>query len=387
MAVYKVIQDIESEDKIVGFLTLKTLIYALIAGALLYINIRFLMASILGPLRYIFVFILFWPMALLITLAAPIGREQSTEVWLLSRVRFFLKPRLRIWNQSGMLELVTITVPKKLERQLTKNLTQREVRSRLKALATTLDSRGWAVRNVAVNLNANPSYLDIVEQESDRLAAGSNLPEPQAATDIEDADDIMDAGSNPTAQHFEALMQQEDEKRKKQVSEIISNAKSSPTDETEEEEPAPDYSVLDTVKEGDKENTNFVNHNIVAPGSKTTNTEDNNVAQVDPELAEAEKAYMEKERKKAAEVHAKSVGFKPKNRHEDKPKPAKTAPPRQQPINKEASMTQTAQTAKLEELAQSGSAFSVATVQKLANRNSESIKQISDNEVEIDLGH
>jgi hypothetical protein len=382
MAVYKVIQDIESEDKIVGFLTLRTFIYALIAGALLYINIRMLMASILGPLRYVFVFILFWPMALFGTLAAPLGGQQSTEVWLLSRVRFYLKPRLRVWNQSGLLELVTITVPKRIERQLTKNLTQREVRSRLKALATTLDSRGWAVRNVAVNLNANPSYLDIVDQDSDRLAAGSNLPQAQTPTDIEDADDIMDAVSNPTAQHFEALMQQEDEKRKKQVSQIISNAKSSPTDETEEQEPAPDYSVLDTVKEGNKENTNFVNHAIVAPGSATS---DNKSSQTDPALAEAEKAFFEKEHKKAAEVHAKSIGFKPKTPQEDK---LQQAQPKPQPINNTAPMTQTAQTAKLEELAQSGSAFSVATVQKLANRGTESIKQLGPNEVEIDLhGH
>jgi hypothetical protein len=163
MAVYKVIQDIESEDKIVGFLTLKTFIYALIAGALAYINIRFLMAGILGPLRFVFVFILFWPMILFGVLAAPLGGEQSTEFWILAHIRFYLKPHLRIWDQSGLLELVTITAPKKFERQLTKNLTQREVKSRLKALATTLDSRGWAVRNVAVDLNANPSYLDIVE--------------------------------------------------------------------------------------------------------------------------------------------------------------------------------------------------------------------------------
>jgi hypothetical protein len=163
MAVYKVIQDVESEDKIVGFLTLKTFIYALITGALLYINIRLLMASVLGPLRYVFILILSLPMFMFGILAAPLGGEQSTEVWILARVRFYLKPRLRIWNQSGVLELVTVTVPKRLERQLTKNFTQREVRSRLKALATTMDSRGWAVRNVAVNLSVNPSYLDIVE--------------------------------------------------------------------------------------------------------------------------------------------------------------------------------------------------------------------------------
>jgi multisubunit Na+/H+ antiporter MnhF subunit len=40
MAVYKVIQDIEAEDKLVGFLTLKTFIYAIIAVVLAYLNFR-----------------------------------------------------------------------------------------------------------------------------------------------------------------------------------------------------------------------------------------------------------------------------------------------------------------------------------------------------------
>jgi hypothetical protein len=390
MAVYKVIQDVESEDKIVGFLTLKTFIYALITGALLYINIRLLMASVLGPLRYVFILILSLPMFMFGILAAPLGGEQSTEVWILARVRFYLKPRLRIWNQSGVLELVTVTVPKRLERQLTKNFTQREVRSRLKALATTMDSRGWAVRNVAVNLSVNPSYLDIVEPESDRLAAGSNLPQTQKATDIHAADDIMDAQSNPTAQHFEALMQQEDEKRKKQVSEIISNTQQAQSRQNEEEaEPEADYGILDRVKLGKKETTSFVSHSIVTPGSKSNSDTAPEVK--DPELAEAERAYLEKERKLAEEVHAKSAGFKPKQYKRSHPEPKVTPsqplPAKQPQKTKQAAMTEAAQTAKLEELAQSGSAFSVATVQKLANRSPENIRQIGPNEVEIDLGH
>jgi hypothetical protein len=323
MAVYKVIQDIESEDKIVGFLTLKMFVYALISGALVYINIRFLMAGILGPLRFVFVFILFWPMLLFAVLAAPLGREQSTEVWILAHVRFYLKPRLRIWNQSGVLELVTVTVPKRIERQLTKNLTQTEVRSRLKALATTLDSRGWAVRNVAVNLNANPSYLDIVEPESDRLAAGSNLPQTKTSADITESDDIMDAQNNSTAQHFETLMQQEDEKRKKAVSEIVKNQASAEKKQSknEEVEPPVDFSFLDTIENKDnKETTNFVGHSIVSPGAKPST--DSETDRKNTQMTDAEKAYIEREHKKAAEVHKKSAGFKPKSRSKE-PEPAK----------------------------------------------------------------
>jgi hypothetical protein len=410
MAVYKVIQDIESEDKIVGFLTFRTFVYALIAGALIYINLRFLMANILGPLRFVFVFILIWPMFLFALLAAPLGGEQSTEVWILAHVRFYLKPRVRIWNQSGILELVTVTAPKRIERQLTKNLTQREVRSRLKALATTLDSRGWAVRNVAVNLNTNPSYLDIVEPESDRLSAGSNLPATKAATDITESDDIMDSQNNPTAQHFEALMQQEDEKRKKKVTELITNTQPAPQAQAQQPSPdeednvAPDFSILDKITGKGKETTSFVSHSIVAPGSETVSNDKPEVT--DPELAAAEQAYIENERKLSAEVHAKSAGFKPPGRvivpevNKTAVQPAPT-PPKQQapepapqpiapaltatPNAAQAPMTNNVQNANLKELSQSGNDLSVASVQKLANRNSENIRQISPNEVEIDF--
>jgi hypothetical protein len=394
MAVYKVIQDIESEDKIVGFLTLRTFVYALIAGALAYINIRFLLAGLLGPLRFVFVFILFWPMVLFAVLSAPLGREQSTEVWILAHVRFFLKPRLRIWNQSGLLELVTITAPKKTERQLTKNITQREVKSRLKALATTLDSRGWAVRNVAVNLSANPSYLDVVGSDSDRLAEGSNLPQIQTSTDVNESDDIMDEQNNPTAQHFEALMQQEDERRKKAVTEMIT--KQTSAQEEQDPEPPADYSFLDKVEQNtehsdNEDTTGFVSHKIVTPGSDIS--EDESKLPKDPELASAEKEYLEREHKKAEAVHAKSAGFKPKS-HSEK-KGSKKTPPEKAPKtdtgvpqkNEQASMTKTTQNANLKELAQSGNDLSVASVQKLANRNTANIRQISANEVEIDLGH
>src|SRR4051812_37490716 len=119
MAVYKVIQDIEAEDKIVGFLSLKSFIYALIACAMAYINVRFLMAGSLGPLRFVFILIFMIPMLVFGILAAPLGRDQPTEVWILSHIKFFLNPRMRIWDQSGAQELVTITVPRKIVRDYT----------------------------------------------------------------------------------------------------------------------------------------------------------------------------------------------------------------------------------------------------------------------------
>jgi len=131
--------------------------------------------------------------------------------------------------------------------------------------------------------------------------------------------------------------------------------------------------------------TSFVSHIVVTPGTKI---EDNNQQEAkDPDLAAAEQAFIERERKKSEEVHAKSAGFKPKHGEEPKaeikskrkkaPHPTKKAP-------QQAPMTKPSQNANLEELAQSGNAFSVASLQKLANRQPE-VHQIGPNEMEIDL--
>lgn len=217
MAVYKVIQDIEAEDKLLGPLTLKGFIYAGIAMLLAYINFRLVLAG--GPMviKLPVIVLLSMPMILFTVLALPIGREQPTEVWLLSHLRFMLKPRKRVWNQSGMNELVTITAPKKIQRQLTKGFSQREVRSRLKALALTLDSRGWAVKNVNVNLSSAPEYYENRSEESDRLVEATNLQQDVPVIDVHAADDMLDEQNNPTAQKFEELMRQMDGERRKSI--------------------------------------------------------------------------------------------------------------------------------------------------------------------------
>ncbi len=52
--------------------------------------------------------------------------------------------------------MVTVTAPHTEEHVFTDGLSSVEIKSRLKALASTIDSRGWAVKNVAIDL-ANPA--------------------------------------------------------------------------------------------------------------------------------------------------------------------------------------------------------------------------------------
>lgn len=213
MAVYKVIQDIESEDKLLGPLSLRQFIYAVItiafgaAGFMLASKTNLLLMVPFLP-----------PMVLFGLLAAPFGRDQSSEVWLLAKIRFAFKPRRRIWDQTGASNLVQILVPKRVEKHLTDGLDQTQVKSRLRALAETLDSRGWAVKNVTdTSIFTPPSYLNqTIESGSDRLVQAT-LPAVPLGTPSYDDADMLDEENNPTALKLESLIEQSEQTRRQNL--------------------------------------------------------------------------------------------------------------------------------------------------------------------------
>jgi len=189
MATYKLIQDIEAEDHILGPLTLRQFIYALIAALFFYLSFIVLTKNVA------FLLILFLPPAgFSAFLAFPFKRDQPTEVWALAKVRYLLKPRKRIWSQSGTKELVTITAPKHTEINLTNGLSKSEALDRLQALALTIDTRGWAVKN----MNTVPTSLTN-PQENDRLIEPNSIPKPVPDYETLPEEDMLDELNNPTA--------------------------------------------------------------------------------------------------------------------------------------------------------------------------------------------
>jgi hypothetical protein len=196
MATYKVLQDIEAEDKLVGPLSLRQCIYAaiaILAGYLSFIVIK---------KGFPYVAVVFFPFLVFgVFFAIPWSKQQSTEVWALAKIRFALKPRRRIWDQSGVKNLVTVTAPRQLNTGPTiRDMSENEVRSRLQALADTIDSRGWAVKNVNVNMNAQPYSF---APQSDRLVDPSSMPQPVSDAPTTASDDMFDLSNNPIAQQFE----------------------------------------------------------------------------------------------------------------------------------------------------------------------------------------
>ncbi len=215
MATYKVIQNIEAEDHILGPLSLHQFLYALATMFFLYLCFIAVTKNIL------FLLIFFAPPAMLTGFFAyPFARDQPTEVWALAKLRFIIKPRKRIWNQSGIKELVTITAPKHAETRLTNGLTKNEVNDRLQALATTIDSRGWVIKNVSTA----PPDVFYDNSSSERLLDVSSIPRPVPDYQIAPAEDMLDDQNNPIAIHMQDMILKSDSLHRQKIIDSLNSA-------------------------------------------------------------------------------------------------------------------------------------------------------------------
>lgn len=213
MATYKVIQDIEAEDKLVGPLSLRQFIYAGVSAVCLYI------CFLAFTKNAVFLVGFFLPIAIIgAFFAFPWKGEQPTEIWALARLRFTIKPRVRVWNQSGMKDLVTITAPRKVEthRPRTKNLSENEVHSRLKALADTVDSRGWATRNAAYSRYGHGASFGLNNAIAGTGHLGNLQPGAVPSEAFAPANDIFD-DQNSVAQNFEAMLSRSSQNQRQRV--------------------------------------------------------------------------------------------------------------------------------------------------------------------------
>lgn len=218
MGTYKVIQDIEAEDKLFGPLTLKQFIFACLVMVFGYASFW----SLINDLWFLLIF--FMPPTLFFAiLAFPYSKDQPTEVWLMAKLRFYFQPRRRIWDQDGIKELVTITVPKHEEKIYTDGLSTTQVKSRLRALADTIDTRGWAVKGQAVNLTP----YQVQPTSSDRLLSGVSAQQNLPITEIKADDDIYDEVNNPKAKQFDEMIQKHETAHRDEIIEKVSSARNS----------------------------------------------------------------------------------------------------------------------------------------------------------------
>lgn len=205
MATYKVPQDVEAEDKLVGPLTFKQFIFLLIAvGAAL---MAWFMAQV-HPLLIVVPL----PVILVFGGLAVFRREdQPMERYLLSFFNFLLRPKQRIWSPEGNYDHLIITAPKNAEAppQLKQDVEQ--ARGQLEKLAKVVDTRGWATKRPELTL---PSDNQVIGSDADdRLFMPDKPQEPE---EVHEREDMLD-DDNPEARNLDNMLQQHTLEQREQL--------------------------------------------------------------------------------------------------------------------------------------------------------------------------
>ena len=140
MAQYKVPQDVEADDKLLGPFTFRQFVYLLIAGGLIALAVAlFQLFPLLAiiPLPFIIFFIV---------LALPLKKDQPMETYLAALVSYYLKPHTRLWASGQRESTIRITAPKIVEKSRTRNISGEEANHRLSFLADIVDTGGQAIK-------------------------------------------------------------------------------------------------------------------------------------------------------------------------------------------------------------------------------------------------
>lgn len=270
MATHSVPQDVEADDKLIGFLSLKQFIFTVIGLGFGYLTFFFF--TRVHPIAA-----LPWlPFALVfLVLGLYQRKDQPAEVFLVSALGFYLKPKVRIWNQEGYDERIHITAPPVIEKRYTKDFTGEEARGRLANLSLMMDSRGWASKRV--DDWQNPQ-MATVAAGSDRIMSDQDFAKVQVKDPMQmtQPPDQYDDRSI-VGQQFENKIAAADEVAHKQALDVMHNAEHEPStvanqpiSETRELSIAPPTQATPTPEPISK--APFAQDTVVGTDSFSTNT-------------------------------------------------------------------------------------------------------------------
>ena len=177
MAQYKVPQDVEADDKLIGPFSFRQFVYLLIAAGLVALAVGlFQLFPILAILPIL-------PALLFVVLALPLKKDQPMETYLAAIVSYYLKPRTKVWMPGQRETVIQITAPKIVEENRTRDISEEEATHRLSFLADIVDTEGYAIKgsgsspmreDLLAEANATNDMFDIYETTGLDLAIGQN---------------------------------------------------------------------------------------------------------------------------------------------------------------------------------------------------------------------
>ena len=170
MAYYKVPQDVEADDKLIGPFSFRQFIYILIAAGLIFVAYL---------LFQVFPFLVIIPAPIIIfflLLALPLKKDQPMEDYLAAMINFYLKPNKRFWNAGQRNTTIKILAPKIVEEVRTRSITGEEANTRLSFLANIVDTEGRSIKDPSITstfqddfIAENNNIQDIFETPSENL--------------------------------------------------------------------------------------------------------------------------------------------------------------------------------------------------------------------------
>ena len=177
MAQYKVPQDVEADDKLIGPFSFRQFVYLLVAAGLIALAVG------LFQLFPLLALIPLPPVFLFLVLALPLKKDQPMETYLAAIVTYYLKPHTRVWMSGQRDSTILITAPKITEDVRTRDITGEEATHRLSFLANLMDSEGYAIKgamnssmreDLVAEANAQMDMFDSYNSESLNRAISQN---------------------------------------------------------------------------------------------------------------------------------------------------------------------------------------------------------------------
>ena len=183
MAQYKVPQDVEADDKLLGPFTFRQFIYLMVTGGCIALTVALfqifpLLIIIPAPIAIFFA-----------VLALPLKKDQPMETYLAAIVSYHLKPKKRLWNPGQRESTIIITAPKKVENPRKRDITGEEASTRLSFLANVIDTEGYAIRDNTTT----PMREDFVANNADVPDMFENYSSPNLDTMINKEQDARRA--------------------------------------------------------------------------------------------------------------------------------------------------------------------------------------------------
>ena len=208
MAQYKVPQDVEADDKLIGPFSFRQFVYLLIAGFLIALAVglfRLFPLLAIIPIPFILFFL---------ALALPLKKDQPMETYLAALISYYLKPHTRLWTPGQKESTILITAPKVVETVRTRDISGEEATHRLSFLADIVDTEGYAIKGAGNN-----------SMREDLIAEANTATDMFDSYESKRLDEVIKQEQNVSQEKTQQKLQEEYEKAQQKIREEQEKAK------------------------------------------------------------------------------------------------------------------------------------------------------------------